>query len=190
MVIEDEEALDKLIRLKLLRPIGKNEYLFCPADGIEITIASASYNDIPDNIESKNSITKDNKKIKIKQLNEEFMSFIKDFPTTDAHNGFPKSRDLKKDSGNTAFTRYRTLREDYQFEAEDILNAMKYEKYWRIKQSLATNENLLKYMRGLSAWLNDKINIMTQLEQMQHDDSYSPNSDPSQDVFNNNVDEV
>jgi hypothetical protein len=107
-----------------------------------------------------------------KELKTTYETFKSNFPTTDRHHNFVKSRVLRVDPGKKAFGNYKKLISDYNIKPEDILNAMQYEVWWRCKVSLKDGKNRLTYMQGMAAWLNNVENVKTQLEEIAEDQSY------------------
>jgi hypothetical protein len=55
-------------------------------------------------------------------------------------------------------------RMDEGYDIENIINAVKYEVWWRVNESKKTNDNKLQYMRGMEAWINDTENLDSMIE--------------------------
>lgn len=55
-------------------------------------------------------------------------------------------------------------RMDDGYDPENIINAVKYEVWWRKNEYKRTGENKLQFMRGMEAWINDTENLDSMIE--------------------------
>lgn len=53
---------------------------------------------------------------------------------------------------------------DEGYLVENIINAVKYEVWWRTTEAKRTGDNKLQYMRGMEAWINDTENLDSMVE--------------------------
>lgn len=188
LIIEDEKALDSLIQSGALKPIGSKEYII-NINGISFSVCKEldhlkhilqnKEDDNKTNSKSSKSKTLFNNHISRDKLKSEYERFLNIFPSSDMFDNFRRTRTLKSDARNQGFSRFSELVQDHNILPERIIEALQYELYWRKKESIATNENKLTYMRASTAWLNDIINIKNQLEQKDNDKDYINNPDSS-----------
>lgn len=179
IIIKDEQVLNDLLSKRIVRPLTSTTYSIYLND-YEFEV-SLSFDDLSSKVDEHRG---DSGKIvytpkEIKNFYKEFMS---SFPASDYHSRFPKTRALRTDNGNNGLVRYSRLIKEDGYTPEQIKSAMEYEVYWRKKSS--TTENKMKYMQSLGPWLNNPVNIATQLELMEQDDnpSINPNTSIHDDI--------
>lgn len=108
-----------------------------------------------------------------KSLKEWFEEFREQFPTSDAHGTWVKTRpSMRSDRGRKAFGRFKDLVNKEDLYPEDIIAAMKYDVWVRKSGSKVAGKNLMKFMPGLQPWLNDPGYIKGLIESMQSDEVY------------------
>lgn len=190
LVLEDKDILSQLIEKRVLKPFSGKQYRM-NIEGILFDV----YSDIDDiktaeNNDDKNTssnVKLHNGHINLKQLKDHYNKFLSSFPVSDKFDSFRKNRTLRSDPMNVGFDRYRKLVQEHNIHPDHILSALEYEVYYRKKESRVQNENLMKYMQGLGPWLNNVVNIKTQLEEIENDEEYANNpegiiEDPHDDL--------
>lgn len=175
MILVGEKAeINDLIKKNLVRPTENHEVWVVALRDIENNLI-----EIPMIIKDTDEYNEENPDINLeapeedvspKTIDQWYEVFKDEFPSNDKYGPFPKTRAMKKDPGDKGLKRFRDLVNKEGMTPESIIEAMKYEVWWRKKAS--TTNNLLKYMPALQPWLNDASNISNQLEEMADDEGY------------------
>jgi hypothetical protein len=178
LILKDEAILDSLIKHKIARPKLQNVYeIVIESQGKKFTFdVAVTVDDLFEKLIKNKEIKevkKFNENIKSSEIKVRFEEFKNTFPSSDKINGFVRTRNMRTDPQSVSITRYKKLVYNHNLHPDAILQALKYEVDWRTKSSYVDNENKLKYMSGMSAWLNNPTNIKTQYEESLHDDSKS-----------------
>jgi len=95
----------------------------------------------------------------LKKLKKEFEEFWEEFPSSDAHKHFPKTRVIKQ-AKESCFTLYARLRQKYS--KEDIINGIREDVRQRKEASIY--ENKLTFLPNPKRWLTEKrfLNYISQ----------------------------
>ena len=104
--------------------------------------------------------------MKNKSIKEIYLLYRACFPTN-IEEAIGKEDDAGRSlrSGNKdRITERLKKRIDEGYDVENIINAIKYEVWWRVNESKKTNDNKLQYMRGMEAWINDTENLDSMIE--------------------------
>lgn len=175
LVVNDRSILEQLVQQRILKPFSGKEYRM-NVHGFDFKVY-AEIDDIPAKPEEKETKKLYNAHINKSEIKKYYNDFNNAFPNSDRFDGFPKSRTLKSDPNNLGFRRYCALIQQHNITPEQIKSALDYEVYYRKKESRRVGDNQMKYMRASAAWLNDVVNINTQLEELANDKDYKNNPD-------------
>ena len=162
-----EEFLNELVKQSIIEPQGDGKFiLYTKANLVgecyPITISCNVDNDIENTV-----VFTDNKS---KTLDEWYNTVRVEFPTNAGAHLNVDGRNLR--SGNKTRIKKRIqalIDESYNMEA--VVNAVKYEVWFRVKSS-KVSDNKLEFMQALEAWLNNTSNVDAMIERSQESNEY------------------
>lgn len=158
LIITRSEAND-LIKLNLLEPIDSTNYVIRLKPDAKNTQRTINVELMLEDVEL---IEKNNSNSQNKINIDDFYSRIREiFPTNIQNEGV--SRNLRTGNTDKIKSRIKELCKKYNF--DDVINAAKYE----VEKRIQSKE--LKFMKALSAWLNDEENIISQIENNKNNDN-------------------
>lgn len=174
IMILSPEMVDRMIKEKLLKPAGTNEYLFCPFGNDNCISVFHAISHVPAVAKKISRVSNDLEHITREKLQQEYDELLALFPASDKIDGFPKSRTLRTKPSyvRDPLMNYTELRTKYGLTYEQIKNALDYEIFSRTKESHEQGKNVLTYMKSFGSWINDVTNIKTQLELREDDAAY------------------
>jgi hypothetical protein len=188
MIIQDEDFLNNLIVKKILRPVNNNKYvLTIDNENIELYVSLNDYKkELQKELDKsfKEIETKKTNKYSSSEIKKKYEEFVSSFPTTDKHSNHSKTRNLKTDSGKKGLSRFTEIVNKYDIDPDSIIKAMNYEVEWRKKASLNSKDNKLTFMKGMAAWLNDVVNIKTQIEELENNDKEQGSNKTNISMYN------
>lgn len=156
----DEEYANFLVQENLLIPIGDSRYrLFVRSSTSEMKAieVSVQYNDEQD------------------PLFKQYTEFYDLYPKNNALDSLMLSKtNILSDEAYTgkAFENYKMIINGKHSSHDHLVSAMKYEVWWRTRNS-TINNNLLTYMKRIDNWLANIGNIRIQLDDLERDKEYT-----------------
>jgi hypothetical protein len=166
-----KEFLNELISHQLIEPKGNGKFVINTKPNLRGEVLQIPVIYIDDHNELTNSdndstITVKENGMKNKSIKEIYLLYRACFPTN-IEEAIGKEDDTGRSlrSGNKdRITERLKKRIDEGYDVENIINAIKYEVWWRVNESKKTNDNKLQYMRGMEAWINDTENLDSMIE--------------------------
>lgn len=167
-LICNTDELNTLIQASIIEPQGNNEFiLYSKAD-----LKGHSY---PINVTTDTTSTV--QEIVSKKVNnsiytvDKWVNLIKDeFPTNTGKLFAKEGRNLR--TGNKArMTKLVQKLIDESYNMTAVVEAVKYEVWWRVKVSTSA-DNKLDFMQGVETWLNNTTNIDAMIERSQESNEY------------------
>jgi hypothetical protein len=166
-----KEFLNELISHQLIEPKGNGKFVIntkpnLRGEVLQIPVIYVdNHNELTDG-DNDSSITVKENGMKDKSIKEIYLLYRACFPTN-IEEAIGKEDDAGRSlrSGNKdRITERLKKRIDEGYNIENIINAVKYEVWWRVNESKKTNDNKLQYMRGMEAWINDTENLDSMIE--------------------------
>lgn len=167
-----KEFLNELISHQLVEPKGNGKFVIntkpnLRGEILEIPIYYTE-SDVDSNQNEENQTVELNSKPgkKYEDIKELYAAYRVCFPTNieeaigrENNDG----RSLRSGSKEKIIKRLKERITD-GYDAETIINAVKYEVWWRTNESKRTGDNKLQFMRGMEAWINDTENMESMIE--------------------------
>ncbi len=166
-----KEFLNELISHQLIEPKGNGKFVIntkpnLRGEVLQIPVIYVdNHNELTDG-DNDSTITVKENGMKDKSIKEIYLLYRACFPTN-IEEAIGKEDDTGRSlrSGNKdRITERLKKRIDEGYNIENIINAVKYEVWWRVNESKKTNDNKLQYMRGMEAWINDTENLDSMIE--------------------------
>jgi hypothetical protein len=165
-----KEFLNELISHQLIEPKGNGKFVINTKPNLrgEVLQIPVIYveNETEKTDGEPSEISIKESSIKNKSIKEIYLLYRACFPTN-IEEAIGKEDDTGRSlrSGNKdRITERLKKRMDEGYDIENIINAVKYEVWWRVNESKKTNDNKLQYMRGMEAWINDTENLDSMIE--------------------------
>lgn len=167
-LICNTDELNTLIQASIIEPQGNGKFiLYSKADlkghSYTINVSTDTTSTVQENVSKtvNNSI----------YTTDKWVTLIKEeFPVNTGKLFGKEGRNLR--SGNKArMTKLVQKLIDESYNMTAVINAVKYEVWWRIKASTIT-DNKLDFMKGVEVWLNDTSNIDAMIERSQESNEF------------------
>jgi hypothetical protein len=165
-----KEFLNELISHQLIEPKGNGKFVINTKPNLRGEVLQIPVIYVENETEKTDSepseISIKESSIKNKSIKEIYLLYRACFPTN-IEEAIGKEDDTGRSlrSGNKdRITERLKKRMDEGYDIENIINAVKYEVWWRVNESKKTNDNKLQYMRGMEAWINDTENLDSMIE--------------------------
>lgn len=165
-----KEFLNELISHQLIEPKGNGKFVIntkpnLRGEVLQIPVIYTEHEDQTTEDDSSGISVKESS-LKNKSIKELYLLYRACFPTN-IEEAIGKEDDTGRSlrSGNKdRITDRLKKRIDEGYDMENIINAVKYEVWWRVNESKKTNDNKLQYMRGMESWINDTENLDSMIE--------------------------
>ena len=165
-----KEFLNELISHQLIEPKGNGKFVIntkpnLRGEVLQIPVIYTEHEDQTTEDDSSGISVKESS-LKNKSIKELYLLYRACFPTN-IEEAIGKEDDSGRSlrSGNKdRITDRLKKRIDEGYDIENIINAVKYEVWWRVNESKKTNDNKLQYMRGMESWINDTENLDSMIE--------------------------
>ena len=165
-----KEFLNELISHQLIEPKGNGKFVINTKPNLrgEVLQIPVIYTEHEDQVtgDDFSGISVKESSLKNKSIKELYLLYRACFPTN-IEEAIGKEDDTGRSlrSGNKdRITDRLKKRIDEGYDIENIINAVKYEVWWRVNESKKTNDNKLQYMRGMESWINDTENLDSMIE--------------------------
>jgi hypothetical protein len=165
-----KEFLNELISHQLIEPKGNGKFVIntkpnLRGEVLQIPVIYTEHENQTTEDDSSGISVKESS-LKNKSIKELYLLYRACFPTN-IEEAIGKEDDTGRSlrSGNKdRITDRLKKRIDEGYDMENIINAVKYEVWWRVNESKKTNDNKLQYMRGMESWINDTENLDSMIE--------------------------
>lgn len=157
------DYLNELIKHQIIEPKGNNRFVINTKPNLrgEIHQIEVLYS------ENKMSEGKINKttKTEIKTIEQWYEEFRKAFPNnvTTAIGKLGDGTNLRSGKKDKIINSLKELIKN-NYSLENVVMAVKYEVWFRIKESKRTGDNKLEYMQRMGSWINNNENLNSMIE--------------------------
>lgn len=164
-LICSNDSLNELIKHQIVEPQGKDDFILNSKPNLKGEMIQ-----IPIKVEngiSTNESVISKKSKEHKSIEDWYKDFRKAFPI-DINKELGKLDEgvsLRSGKKDKIISKIKEYAND-GYELETIVNAVKYEVWFRTNQSKKTGENKLEFMQRMGAWINNTENLNSMIERM------------------------